>query len=49
MTLSLKQLAEAREALGAPLFAGLAGDVEVSFEFFPPKTEKMEADRKSVV
>ena len=43
MTLSLKQLAEAREALGAPLFAGLAGDVEVSFEFFPPKTEKMEA------
>ncbi len=43
MTLSLKQLAEAREALGTPLFAGLAGDVEVSFEFFPPKTEKMEA------
>lgn len=42
MTLSLKQLAEAREALGTPLFAGLAGDVEVSFEFFPPKTEKME-------
>lgn len=26
-----------------PLFAGLAGDVEVSFEFFPPKTPKMEA------
>lgn len=42
MTLSLKQLAEAREALGTPLFAGLAGDVEVSFEFFPPKSEKME-------
>ena len=24
------------------LFAGLAGDAQVSFEFFPPKTEKME-------
>lgn len=27
----------------APLFAGLPGDIGVSFEFFPPKTEKMEA------
>lgn len=27
----------------APLFAGLPGDIAVSFEFFPPKTEKMEA------
>ncbi|MCW3846125.1 methylenetetrahydrofolate reductase [NAD(P)H] [Sphingomonas sp. LB-2] len=27
---------------GAPLFADVAGDIEVSFEFFPPKTEKME-------
>jgi methylenetetrahydrofolate reductase (NADPH) len=42
MTLSLSQLEEARRALGAPLFADLAGDAEVSFEFFPPKTEKME-------
>jgi len=25
-----------------PLFASLPGDVNVSFEFFPPKTEKME-------
>jgi methylenetetrahydrofolate reductase (NADPH) len=25
-----------------PLFAEVAGDIEVSFEFFPPKTEKME-------
>lgn len=25
-----------------PLFAGLPGDISVSFEFFPPKTEKME-------
>lgn len=26
----------------APLFEGLPGDIAVSFEFFPPKTEKME-------
>jgi methylenetetrahydrofolate reductase (NADPH) len=26
----------------APLFAGLPGDISVSFEFFPPKSEKME-------
>ncbi|MBU6268732.1 MAG: methylenetetrahydrofolate reductase [NAD(P)H] [Sphingomonadales bacterium] len=26
----------------APLFAGVPGDISVSFEFFPPKTEKME-------
>ena len=25
-----------------PLFEDVAGDIEVSFEFFPPKTEKME-------
>lgn len=42
MTLSLAQLEEARRALDAPLFADLAGDAAVSFEFFPPKTEKME-------
>jgi len=35
-------LEEARRALDAPLFADLAGDAAVSFEFFPPKTEKME-------
>lgn len=28
----------------APLFADIAGDMAVSFEFFPPKTEKMESD-----
>jgi methylenetetrahydrofolate reductase (NADPH) len=33
---------EARRAAASPFFAGLAGDAEVSFEFFPPKTEKME-------
>jgi methylenetetrahydrofolate reductase (NADPH) len=27
----------------APAFADLAGDIRVSFEFFPPKTEAMEA------
>ena len=33
---------EASRALADPLFAGLYGDCEISFEFFPPKTEKME-------
>lgn len=28
---------------GKPLFEDVAGDIEISFEFFPPKTEKMEA------
>ena len=27
----------------APAFAGLTGDIRVSFEFFPPRTEAMEA------
>jgi methylenetetrahydrofolate reductase (NADPH) len=40
--ISRPQLDEARRALDAPLFADVAGDVEISFEFFPPKTEKME-------
>ncbi len=26
----------------APLFAGMPGDISVSFEFFPPKSERME-------
>jgi methylenetetrahydrofolate reductase (NADPH) len=43
MNISVDQLAEARRALDAPLFADVAGDASVSFEFFPPKTEKMEA------
>ncbi|MGY4396528.1 methylenetetrahydrofolate reductase (NADPH) [Sphingomonas sp. UYAg733] len=42
MTISINQLEEARRALEAPLFADVAGDAEISFEFFPPKTEKME-------
>jgi methylenetetrahydrofolate reductase (NADPH) len=39
---SVKQMAEARLALASPLFADVAGDAQVSFEFFPPKTDKME-------
>jgi methylenetetrahydrofolate reductase (NADPH) len=42
MTISVSQLEEARRALDAPLFADVAGDAAVSFEFFPPKTAKME-------
>ncbi len=42
MTLSINQLEDARRALDAPLFADVAGDVDVSFEFFPPKSEAME-------
>ncbi len=30
------------DPMAPPLFADVAGDVAVSFEFFPPKTEKME-------
>jgi len=33
----------AAPAPSAPLFAGLPGDISLSFEFFPPKSEKMEA------
>ncbi|MVW55993.1 methylenetetrahydrofolate reductase [NAD(P)H] [Sphingomonas chungangi] len=40
---TMSELEEARRALDAPLFADLAGDAQVSFEFFPPKSEKMEA------
>ena len=43
MTSNLDALAEARRAAASPLFANLDGDVGVSFEFFPPKSEKMEA------
>jgi methylenetetrahydrofolate reductase (NADPH) len=42
MTISVSQLEEARRALDAPLFADVAGDAAISFEFFPPKSEKME-------
>jgi len=39
---SVENMPEARRALATPMFADLAGDAAVSFEFFPPKTEKME-------
>jgi methylenetetrahydrofolate reductase (NADPH) len=42
MIASYDALREARTALDTPLFAGLPGDIAVSFEFFPPKTAKME-------
>lgn len=42
MVPSYDSLREARTALDAPLFAGLHGDIGISFEFFPPKTERME-------
>jgi len=38
-----RELQEYRTATDAPLFAGLPGDIAVSFEFFPPKTPAMEA------
>ena len=41
MTPTLSQLNEAKTALGAPLFMDMPGDIEISFEFFPPKTDKM--------
>jgi methylenetetrahydrofolate reductase (NADPH) len=43
MNLTLDQMQETGRALAAPLFAGLPGDAEISFEFFPPKSETMEA------
>ena len=39
---SVDKMPEARRALATPMFADLAGDAQVSFEFFPPKTDKME-------
>ena len=39
----MSPLGTALAAPGRPLFADATGDIAVSFEFFPPKTEKMEA------
>jgi methylenetetrahydrofolate reductase (NADPH) len=41
--LSPSQLEAGHPAPDTPLFADLAGDLATSFEFFPPKTEKMDA------
>jgi methylenetetrahydrofolate reductase (NADPH) len=38
----MSPLATALSQPGRPLFEQTAGDIAVSFEFFPPKTEKME-------
>ncbi|MCC6926341.1 methylenetetrahydrofolate reductase [NAD(P)H] [Novosphingobium sp.] len=42
-------LREARTALDGPLFAGLPGDIAVSFEFFPPRTDALAAQLWEVV
>lgn len=42
MTEPFGGLIETHRALASPLFADLAGDIGVSFEFFPPRTERME-------
>jgi methylenetetrahydrofolate reductase (NADPH) len=38
----MSPLAATLERAGRPLFEDARGDIDVSFEFFPPKTEKME-------
>jgi methylenetetrahydrofolate reductase (NADPH) len=38
----MSQIAPSIQTLGQPLFENVAGDIDVSFEFFPPRTEKME-------
>ncbi len=38
---ALETTFESSRALNPPLFADVPGDIEVSFEFFPPKTDKM--------
>ena len=43
MTNTILTRAEAALAHEEPLFADVGGDIAVSFEFFPPKTEKMDA------
>ena len=43
MSLRLNPIDEAARAHSGPLYAHLPGDIAVSFEFFPPKTETMEA------
>jgi len=38
----MSNVAPSIDRLARPLFEDVAGDIDVSFEFFPPKTEKME-------
>ena len=42
MNAPMTETSETYRARATPLFADVAGDIDVSFEFFPPKTEKME-------
>ena len=42
MSLNPNQPGDVQNALSAPLYADLPGDVSISFEFFPPKTAAME-------
>ncbi|GGC37458.1 methylenetetrahydrofolate reductase [Novosphingobium marinum] len=41
MTVILDERQEQRTAHDSPLFASLPGDIDVSFEFFPPKSDRM--------
>ena len=43
MTLTLAEMGEAARAVAPPMFADVGGDIQVSFEFFPPKSAAMEA------
>ena len=45
----MTQTDRARHDAEGPLYADLAGDLNVSFEFFPPKTEKMEEQLWSAI
>ena len=49
MIASYNALREARTALDTPLFAGLPGDIGVSFEFFPPRNDELMAQLWDVV
>lgn len=49
MAPSFDALREARTALDTPLFAGLPGDIGVSFEFFPPATDELREQLWKVV
>lgn len=49
MTFPPSHLDDACRAPGVPLYADLAGDLNVSFEFFPPRTEKMEEQLWSAI
>ncbi|MBV7256374.1 methylenetetrahydrofolate reductase [Pacificimonas sp. WHA3] len=40
--MTVAQPPESKRAYAGPMFADLAGDIDVSFEFFPPRTDKME-------